>query len=38
MGEQQILAHFTRLTSNDVRACLAFAVQREHLVVSIPAS
>ena len=38
MSEQQILADFPQLTSDDVRACLAFAAERERRVVSIPDS
>jgi uncharacterized protein (DUF433 family) len=37
MTEQQILADFPQLTSEDIRACLAFAAERERRVVSIPA-
>jgi len=38
MSEQQLLADFPQLTNDDVRACLAFAAERERRVVSIPAS
>ena len=38
MSEQQVLADFPQLTSDDIRACLAFAAERERRVVSIPAS
>jgi uncharacterized protein (DUF433 family) len=38
MTEQQILVDFPQLTSDDVRACLAFAAERERRVVSIPAA
>jgi uncharacterized protein (DUF433 family) len=38
MSEQQILADFPQLTSDDIRACLAFAAERERRVVSIPVS
>ena len=38
MSEQQILTDFPQLTSDDIRACLAFAAERERRVVSIPAS
>jgi uncharacterized protein (DUF433 family) len=37
MSEQQVLADFPQLTSDDIRACLAFAAERERRVVSIPA-
>ena len=37
MTEQQVLADFPQLTSEDIRACLAFAAERERKVVSIPA-
>jgi uncharacterized protein (DUF433 family) len=38
MSEQQILADFPQLTNDDIRACLAFAAERERRVVSIPVS
>ncbi|HEX4185916.1 MAG TPA: DUF433 domain-containing protein [Stellaceae bacterium] len=38
MSEQQILADFPQLTEHDIRACLAFAAERERVMVSIPAS
>jgi uncharacterized protein (DUF433 family) len=37
MTEQQVQADFPQLTSEDIRACLAFATERERRVVSIPA-
>jgi len=37
MSEQQVLADFPQLTSDDIRACLAFAAERERRVMSIPA-
>jgi len=37
MTEQQVLDDFPQLTSEDIRACLAFAAERERKVVSIPA-
>jgi len=37
MREQDILGDFPRLTSDDIRACLAFAAERERRVMSIPA-
>jgi uncharacterized protein (DUF433 family) len=37
MTETEILADFPDLTSDDLRACLAFAADRERRLVSIPA-
>jgi uncharacterized protein (DUF433 family) len=37
MTEPQVLADFPQLTGEDIRACLAFAAERERKVVSIPA-
>lgn len=37
MTETQILADFPQLTSDDIRACLAFAAERERRVMSVPA-
>jgi uncharacterized protein (DUF433 family) len=37
MREEQILADFPQLTSDDIRACLAYAAERERRVVSAPA-
>ena len=36
MTEQEILADFPDLTRVDIRACLAFAADRERRLVSIP--
>lgn len=36
MTEQQILADFTDLELEDIRACLAFAADRERKLVSVP--
>jgi uncharacterized protein (DUF433 family) len=36
ISEQQILADFPQLTQDDIRACLAFAAERERRMVSIP--
>ena len=36
MSEAEILAEFPDLTSEDIRACLAFAADRERKFVSIP--
>ena len=38
MTELQILADFPDLTSEDIRACLAFAADRERKTVSVPAA
>jgi uncharacterized protein (DUF433 family) len=37
MTQQQLLAEFPQLTSEDIRSCLAFAAERERRVVCIPA-
>lgn len=37
MSETQILGDFPDLTSADIRACLAFAADRERRLLSIPA-
>jgi uncharacterized protein (DUF433 family) len=36
MREEEILADFPQLTSDDIRACLAYAAERERRIVSIP--
>ncbi|NGZ09170.1 MAG: DUF433 domain-containing protein [Nitrospira sp. LK70] len=38
MSEEDILKDFPDLTSEDIRACLAFAADRERKLVSIPPS
>ncbi|OFV92863.1 MAG: hypothetical protein A3G76_01165 [Acidobacteria bacterium RIFCSPLOWO2_12_FULL_65_11] len=38
MSEAQILAGFPQLTSDDVRACLAYAAERERRTVTTPAA
>ncbi len=38
MTEAQILADFPDLMSEDIRACLAFAADRERKMVSVPAA
>jgi uncharacterized protein (DUF433 family) len=38
MSEDQILADFPDLNRDDIRACLAFAAERERRLVSIPAA
>jgi len=37
MSEAEILADFPQLTGDDIRACLAYAAERERRVVSNPA-
>ena len=37
MREEEILADFPQLKNDDIRACLAYAAERERRVVSIPA-
>lgn len=37
MSETEILADFPDLTVEDIRACLAFAADRERRLLSIPA-
>jgi len=37
MREHDILADFPQLTGDDIRACLAYAAERERRLVSIPA-
>ena len=36
MTEAEILADFPDLTQEDIRACLAFAAERERRLVSLP--
>jgi len=38
MSEDEILADFPDLTREDIRACLAFAADRERRLVSIPSA
>lgn len=38
MSEEEILADFSQLERNDIRACLAFAAERERRSASIPAA
>ena len=38
MTEAEILADFPDLTAEDIRACLAFAADRERRMVTIPAA
>jgi uncharacterized protein (DUF433 family) len=37
MSEQEILDDFPELTREDIRACLAFAADRERKLMSVPA-
>jgi uncharacterized protein (DUF433 family) len=37
MREEQILADFPQLRSEDIRACLAYAAEKERRLVSVPA-
>jgi uncharacterized protein (DUF433 family) len=38
MSEQEIQVDFPQLTSDDIRACSAFAAERERREMSIPAN
>ena len=38
MSEEQILADFPDLTVDDIRACLAFAADRERRLITFPAA
>ena len=38
MTEQEILADYPELASEDIRACLAYAAEREHRIVRMPRS
>lgn len=38
MSEAEILVDFPDLTSDDIRACLAFAADRERRLLSVPAA
>ena len=38
MVEAQLLAEFPQLTADDVRACLAYAAERERRTLSLPAA
>ena len=38
MTEQEILADYPELVSEDIRACLTFAAEREHRIVRMPRS
>ena len=38
MTEAEVLADFPQLTRDDVRACYAFAAERERRLMSVPAA
>ena len=38
LTEQEILADYPELVSEDIRACLAYAAEREHRIVRMPRS
>lgn len=38
MSEAQVLSDFPQLTGDDVRACLAYAAERERRTLSTPAA
>jgi len=38
MSEDQILADFPQLTRDDIRACLAYAAERERRTMTTPAA
>jgi len=38
MNENEILADFPQLSREDLRACLAFAAERERRLVRVPGS
>ena len=38
MSEDQVLADFPQLAREDIRACLAFAADRERRLMSVPAA
>lgn len=37
MSEGELLSDFPQLTLDDIRACLAYAAEREHRTIGIPA-
>jgi len=37
MRVEEVLADFPQLTGDDIRACLAYAAERERRLVSVPA-
>jgi uncharacterized protein (DUF433 family) len=38
MTEENIISEFSQLTREDIRACLAYAAERERRSVSVPAA
>ena len=38
MSEDQVLSDFPQLTKDDIRACLAYAAERERRTLGIPAA
>jgi uncharacterized protein (DUF433 family) len=38
MSEDELLAEFTQLAREDIRACLAYAAERERRSVTLPAA
>jgi len=38
MNEDQIIGEFSQLTREDIRACLAYAAERERRSLSLPAA
>jgi len=38
MSEEQLLADFPQLSRDDIRACLAYAAERERRTLGIPAA
>ncbi|MFN7985141.1 MAG: DUF433 domain-containing protein [Vicinamibacterales bacterium] len=38
MSETQLLSEFPQLSAEDVRACLAYAAERERRTLSVPAA
>jgi uncharacterized protein (DUF433 family) len=38
MSEQQLITEFPQLTAEDIRACLAYAAERERRTSGIPAA
>jgi uncharacterized protein (DUF433 family) len=38
MSEEQVLSDFPQLTPEDIRACLAYAAERERRTLGIPAA
>ena len=38
LTQDQLLAEFPQLTADDVRACLAYAAERERRILGVPAA